>query len=135
MTIPRDTLRKVALIVPRLGSNHDGEIIATARAIERTLAAEGRDWHWLAEVIRESSAAASQAIKPLRPQWSGPSAAPLNDWKSVVRFIEMYGIGRLSDRDADFIDSLARMRPERLTPRQAQWLGGIADRLGMRRSA
>jgi hypothetical protein len=47
MTAP--TLAQVALLlgrlIPRLASEHDGEVVATARAIERTLKSAGRDWH------------------------------------------------------------------------------------------
>ena len=32
-------------LIPRLASSHDGEVIATARAIERALHGAGADWH------------------------------------------------------------------------------------------
>ena len=38
-------------LLPRLASNHDGEVAATARAIERTLKSSGHDWHDLAASI------------------------------------------------------------------------------------
>jgi hypothetical protein len=40
-TIPTATLDRLAKLLPRLASEHDGEVVATARAIGRTLAAVG----------------------------------------------------------------------------------------------
>jgi hypothetical protein len=42
---------KLALLIPRLASNHDGEVVATARAIRRVLGAAGHDLHDLAAVL------------------------------------------------------------------------------------
>ena len=36
---------QVSKLIPRLASDHDGEVVATARAIDRTLKAAGADWH------------------------------------------------------------------------------------------
>ena len=49
--IPADTAAKLAKLLPRLGSEHDGEVVATVRAIDRTLTAAGLDWHSLAAAI------------------------------------------------------------------------------------
>ena len=42
---------RIAKLLPRLASSHDAEVVATARAIERTLKASGQDWHDLAREI------------------------------------------------------------------------------------
>ncbi len=126
--------RRVALLVPRLGSSFDGEALATVAAIDRALTADKKDWHWLADAIRGPAIADPQPIKQ-SSKCERPDAPPMTDWKAVVRFVELYGIGCLSERDSEFIDSLARLQPQRLSQRQAEWLGGIANRLGMRRSA
>ena len=39
---------KVAALIPRLASDKDGEVVATARAIGRQLNKAGSDWHDLA---------------------------------------------------------------------------------------
>jgi len=39
------------LLIPRLGSNFEGEVIATVRAIRRLLEAGGSDLHDLAKVV------------------------------------------------------------------------------------
>jgi hypothetical protein len=41
----------LARLIPRLGSPHDGEVVATARAIERTLKSQKLDWHDVAAMI------------------------------------------------------------------------------------
>ena len=48
----------LAAIAPQLGklvlllsSSHDGEIVAAARAIDRVLRANGRDWHDFAQAL------------------------------------------------------------------------------------
>jgi hypothetical protein len=46
-----DLTPKLAKLIPRLGSNHDGEVVATAEAIIRTLAAAGLDLHDLARAL------------------------------------------------------------------------------------
>ncbi len=91
-------------LIPRLGSEFDGEVIATARAIERTLKAAGRDWHDLANALR----------------------APPTDWRSVARFCADHQ-GQLSARELDFIISISRL--PRITEKQANWLRDIASRL------
>jgi hypothetical protein len=45
---------KLALLIPRLASTFDGEVVATVRAIDRTLQSAGRDFHDLAEAIARS---------------------------------------------------------------------------------
>ena len=42
---------KLALLVPRLGTDHDGEIVATVLAIRRLLGAHGLDLHDLAAAL------------------------------------------------------------------------------------
>lgn len=39
---------RLAKLIPRLASDHDGEVVATARAIGQTLAGAGLDFHDLA---------------------------------------------------------------------------------------
>jgi hypothetical protein len=41
----------IAQLLPRLGSNFDGEIIATVKAIQRVLHSSSMDWHDLTKAI------------------------------------------------------------------------------------
>jgi hypothetical protein len=45
LSLPATTLAMLGKLIPRLASNHDGEVIATVRAIRRTLASSGADLH------------------------------------------------------------------------------------------
>lgn len=47
-----ETADRLAKLIPRLASDQDGEVVATARAIERTLKADGSDLHGLADAVR-----------------------------------------------------------------------------------
>jgi hypothetical protein len=51
----RDFPPIIAQLIPRLGSSFDGEIIATAKAIERTLRSNSLDWHDLTEALTAQS--------------------------------------------------------------------------------
>lgn len=53
--VPQDVADKVARLVPRLSSEHDGEIIATVKAIERVLKSSGFDFHNLAASVQRSN--------------------------------------------------------------------------------
>jgi hypothetical protein len=100
-----EVVPRIGKLIPRLASEHDGEVIATVRAIERTLKAAGRDWHDLAN-----------AIQPIS-----------TDWRSAARFCASHQ-HRLSAREVDFIVSIARQNRE-LTEKQERWLRDIAARL------
>lgn len=71
---------RIAKLLPRLASSHDAEVVATARAIERTLKASGQDWHDLAREIGHPAPAtvisAHRARRPRR-EWT-PRTAPLD---------------------------------------------------------
>jgi hypothetical protein len=49
---------KLANLIRRLGSDRDGEVVATARALIRTLEGAGSDLHELAERIENSGESA-----------------------------------------------------------------------------
>jgi len=133
----QDLRRRVALLIPRLASDFDGEVVATVKAIGRALTGEKRDWHWLADLIREPGQARSTpSSKRAAPaKRTTPGTPPMSDWRSVVRRCQLFGVGCLSERDIDFIDTLARTKPKYLSPAQQEWLGDIAARLGMRGAA
>lgn len=47
----RDFPPVIALLLPRLASESDGEVVATARAIERSLKSQKLDWHDVAAAV------------------------------------------------------------------------------------
>ena len=52
--IPAEVATKLAKIIPRLATEHEGEVVATVGAISRTLVGAGLDWHDIAKVIEEA---------------------------------------------------------------------------------
>lgn len=46
-----DVCTRVARLLPKLASDHDGEVIATVNALRRVLQASGHDLHDLARII------------------------------------------------------------------------------------
>jgi hypothetical protein len=112
MTLSPDTILKLAKMIPRLSSGHDGEVVATAHAIQRTLQSSGRDWHDLVThlcmptpIIQISSA----------------------DWRREVQFCAIH-VELLNNWERSFIATLAEYR-RRPTDKQMKLLGDIAARL------
>ncbi len=50
--IPAETIERLQKLIPRLASDHDGEVIATVHAISRVLSAAQLDWHDLARAVQ-----------------------------------------------------------------------------------
>jgi hypothetical protein len=78
MTARPSLPESVAKLIPRLASPHDGEVIATARAVGRALQSAGCDWHDLAK------AAATAPPRPPRP----PCRAESVDAKRIRAWLE-----------------------------------------------
>jgi hypothetical protein len=98
-------------LIPRLGSDHPGEVVATAAAIERVLRGAGQDWHALASVL-------AVTFDPV------PDEA---DWRDIVALCAAHPT-RLTKREWDFLRSLKDWRGD-LTDRQKLWLDKIAARV------
>lgn len=72
--IPPVVLSKLTKLLPLLGSDQDNEVIATARAIGRTLAAAELDWHALADAIQAWPVEASVVSTP-HPSSPSPASS------------------------------------------------------------
>ena len=107
---------KLERLIPRLASNHDGEVIATTRAIGRTLQGAGLDWHDLAAALRP-------AAKPRDPE--------TEDLREIVESLAARA-RLLTERETDFLLNIhARLRRgQSVSPKQAKWLRDIHARLG-----
>jgi hypothetical protein len=92
-------------LIRRLGSNYDGERLATVQAIDRVLKTAGRDWHDLADAVTR----------------------PGDDWRAM-RDACLDQSMRLRDREREFLISLKKWRGD-ITERQLRWLNGIYERL------
>jgi hypothetical protein len=100
-------------LIPRLGSDHAGEVVATAAAIGRVLRNGGCDWHDLAGAI---------TVLP-KPQAKSAD----DDWRATLAFCAMH-TDCLKMREREFLKSLAHWRGD-LTEKQRTWLDDIAARL------
>jgi hypothetical protein len=107
---------KIALLIPLLGSDVDGEVLGAARAIGRTLGAAGQDFHDLA-----------RAIGPLTTT-NQDCALARGDWRADLHLAVAH-INRLTEREQTFVSNLTSARWREPTAKQQQWLSDIAARL------
>lgn len=134
---------KLQKLIKLLSSPNDGEVVAAARAILRTLEADGTDIHDLAERVggRKLSQAEMQRIydEAFRRGKSAATAAAgfhNTDGPSFYEMaleIQQKGDGRLNQKERDFVDDMvrwcARWEP---TEKQAKWLHVIYCKIGRR---
>ena len=114
---------RLAALLPRLASESDGEVVATARAIGRQLRRAGADWHALAEAVT--------AEPRERPVYTEPAPDPYADPRDVVLWLEMRP-HRLRPKERAFINDLAayvRLGTFRPTAKQLNWLDKIHARV------
>lgn len=100
-----DRLRKCVLL---LSSDQDGEVLAAARAIDRTLTSLGIDWHDLADAIAEPTLPGpDNVMRFLRSLDSIVTDHADRHWiKRLTRFYEIHG--RLSDKQMAVVNDIAR---------------------------
>jgi hypothetical protein len=106
---------RVGQLIRLLGSDRDGEVVAAARALKRTLATAGRDFHDLAACV-ESPAAAQTARR-----------ANANDWRTSARWLINSG-ARLTPKERAFVLQMSGCTYEP-SERQAAWLLAIFQRV------
>jgi hypothetical protein len=108
---------RLAKLIPRLASTHDGEVLATVAAIRRTLESAGLSIHDLAAALTIGTPI------PGRPQE--------DDWLTIARWCrDRRHI--LNDRERDFVANMVSLcRWREPTERQAAWLLSIAEHLRM----
>ncbi len=116
MTTLAPVAPKLQKLIPRLASPHDGEVVATVRAIERTLRSAGLDLHALAESITPP--------EPSRP----PAPRSLRD---IALWCRDNNNDRLNEREMKFVaDVNALLFVGRyLSPKQSSWLRSLFERL------
>jgi len=107
----------IAKLLPRLASNHDGEVVATARAIGRLLRADGLDLHDLATAIAPPSV---PRLGSSRRHCRAPECRTMA--RECLRHTSL-----LRPREYEFLLDISRYQT--LTPKQAQWLADIHQRV------
>lgn len=109
---------KIARMIPRLASDHDGEIVATVRAIRRTLEGAGLDLHALA---------ASLEAEPPRAQ---EREREPDGWREVAVWCRNVGQTRLTLKEFCFVSDLAnQLAVRKPSEKQLAWLAKIYSRL------
>lgn len=115
-----DLAPRLSKLIPRLASDHEGEVMATVAAIRRTLEASGLDFHALAKAIGEPPE--PDVIYPPAPARAEPSRSHQLD---ACRCLQS-GMA-WKPHEADFLRQMASQN-RRLTERQRAWLDGLLDR-------
>jgi hypothetical protein len=113
---------KISKLIPRLGSAFDGEVVATARAIGRTLQASGRDWHDLAKAAEAISLPAPAVEANRQGIWENLS---LEQREALLG--KLHGEAWLSAWEEQFVESL-RGRSGRTSPKQAAVMERLINR-------
>lgn len=112
---------KLAVLVPRLASDHDGEIVATVRAIRRTLEGHGADLHDLAAAVTRPPVIVQRTPPPDDPR----------DWRGLAAWCRDNGGGRLNAKEYQFCRDMALrlILGGHPTEKQAAWLRSIYAKL------
>jgi hypothetical protein len=138
---------RIGKLIKMLSSPNDGEVVAAARAILRTLQAEGTDIHELAARIegRKLSEAEMQIVYDKAFQdgksaataatgsASGFSPVEVPTFYSMACEIQAKANDRLSPKEQDFIEDMVRWCAHREpSEKQAKWLHSIYYKIGRR---
>ena len=151
MSAARKTVdQKLGDLVRRLASNHDGEIVAAAHAIRRTLTSADLDIHELAACIERPGLSNSEmqkifdagveaGIRKAEVAQHGNGEFHAVDgtppWEDITVWLRRYDDqhDRLTARERGFVNEMAeRVLWREPTERQAGWLLGSFRRLGGR---
>jgi hypothetical protein len=151
MTIELDekTVAKICKLLPRLASDHDGEVIATVAAIRRTLGSVGGSLHELAALVRREPEIVERVVYRERIVEKIVEKVVYRD-QSATREPSRFDISRLAvldvgarllqhedmrDKERSFISNMiaiARIGDAAfsMTPAQQIWFRDIAARNG-----
>lgn len=113
-------LQKLRKLVPLLGSDKEGEVVAAAQAIVRTLNGLGLDLHDVAEAVQDRY---QPPDIELAKTWS--------DWAEIARWCRDHHRGLLAERERGFVDNMTRPPAGYRAPSEGQqkWLRDIFERL------
>ena len=88
-------LSRIAKLIPRLATDHDGEVIATIRAIEHTLRNSGLAFHDLANALEREPEIRTVIVDRPAASWPPPGRAPQMPWHELVVWCLENDNGRL----------------------------------------
>ena len=138
--------QKLEKLLKLLTSDKDGEVIAAARAIKRTLDGAGTDIHELAARIKGGKLSESEMQRIYDAAYrDGKDAAAVDKglftdtddrptWHTMACYCASHDDGRLSEKERGFIDDMVRWCARREpSEKQGKWLHVLYVRLGRRR--
>lgn len=114
---------RLSPLLGKLGSPHDGEVIAAARAASRLLEKAGLGWNDLGRILLDGPSAAAAPTE-------GEAEANVYDWRDDLAELGA-GWSALEPHERSFARNLTRLARRGLAPteRQRRWLAVIAERL------
>jgi hypothetical protein len=138
--------QKLGTFIRMLASERDGEVVAAARAIVRTLKAAGADIHVLAERVETANgskltdaemrklydAGYDAGVRAAEDKYPGDlhNVDGLPGWNEIALFCQRHS-GRLRGNERNFINDMAAQTVwHEPTERQAKWLRSIFFKLG-----
>jgi hypothetical protein len=144
-----DIAKRIADLVRRLASSHDGEVVATVRALQRTLEANGLDIHAIADPL-EAVNGKHIPEEQMQKVWDAAYARGVQDtenrehglddfistdgkptWQAVALFLQR-NKHRLNPRVHEFVDKMAAQTvwDEEPSERQHKFLHSLFFQLG-----
>jgi len=123
-----DAIPKLKLLIPRLASDSEGEIVATVNAIARTLKSNGADLHDLAAALEPG---AKQRYRSDTSYDEKPKQDQNRRWREIIEFCAS-NAEWLSEREKTFVaDMDGNLRKwGSPTEKQGAWLMSIFVKLG-----
>jgi hypothetical protein len=113
-------LSKLKQCILLLSSQHDGEVVAAARAINRLLGTANRDWHWLADRV-------TAGAEPAKRDWTDRDV--FADHHAAAEWLLELHRNRLRVKEIDFLDTMRDWYGEP-TAKQTAWLNDLCRRYG-----
>jgi hypothetical protein len=138
-----NNIEKIQKLIRMLSSPNDGEVVAAARAILRTLEAEGADIHELAARV-EGRGLSQAEMKRIYDEAfrRGKDAATVEadfhntegpSFHEMALAIQREANGRLTPKEEDFVNDMVRWCARREpSEKQGKWLHAIYCRIGRR---
>ena len=112
-----DLAPRLSKLIPRLASDHEGEVVATVAAIRRTLEKGGLDLHALAAAIGNPP-----VVYRTEPARAEPSRSHQMDARRCLQSGIVW-----KPHEAEFLRQMASA-VRRPTEKQRDWLDGLLDR-------
>jgi hypothetical protein len=125
--------QRLSLLIPRLASDHDGEVVATVRAMQRTLEAARADLHDLAAVVRACGEPPRQQEASRYAQHDDPpDHLTAQNWQRVALWLQRQP--GLNDWEVGFLRSIVEDFST-LSAKQHACLVKVWEKMRRRRAA